>query len=89
VLTDWLRAAEKKAEVPHLDYRSWHSFKRRMATDSDDKRGASLQAGTREDTMTNVYDQRDRLDLQVRAVRRLEERREGKAAGLDSAFLLL
>jgi hypothetical protein len=31
--------------------------------------------------MTNVYDQRDRLDLQVRAVRRLEERRGGKAAG--------
>ena len=77
VLTEWLRAAEEKAEVPHLDYRSWHSFKRRMATDADNKRGASLQAGTREETMSNVYDQRDRLDLQVQAVRRLEERREG------------
>lgn len=55
----WLPKAEDIAGIEHIKGRGWHGIKRRFATEAPDRRAASKQSGTNEDTLRKIYEQDD------------------------------
>lgn len=72
----WLEDAEKIARIPHVKGRGFHGIKRRFATDTTDRRAASKQSGTNEDTLSKHYEQDD-FAPKLRLVKNLEAKRAG------------
>lgn len=54
---DWLRTAEKAAEVPYVNGRGFHGLKRLYATLTTNMAGADRQSGTRKETLEGHYRQ--------------------------------
>lgn len=52
---DWIREAEEKAGVEHIEGRGWHGLKRLYAELTEGMAGADLQAATRRDTLSGIY----------------------------------
>lgn len=71
---DWIAEAEQLADIPHVKGRGFHGFKRRFATDAEDRRAASKQSSTTEETLARHYEQ-DELAPKVRLAKSLEAKR--------------
>lgn len=54
-----LKTAEDAAEVEHVKGRGMHGFKRSLATLASDRKAASKQSGTRQDTLETYYEKED------------------------------
>lgn len=72
---DWLRAAEKAAEVPYVSGRGFHGLKRLYATLTTGMAGADRQSGTRKETLEGHYRQ-DILEPKAEVARALAARLE-------------
>lgn len=72
VLQDWINKAEEIAEIPHKKGRAWHGIKRRFAGATEGMPGRDGQAGTREDTLSRVYDPKDDREKKLAVARLLD-----------------
>lgn len=74
VLIGWLHEAERRAGIPTVQGRAYHGIKRRFATEAGDRRAASKQSGTTEDTLGRHYEQDD-LAPKVALAKNLDAKR--------------
>lgn len=79
-----LRQAEKAVEVEHRKGRFYHGFKRRFATDAEDRRTASLQSGTTEQTLADWYEHDESLEGRKRVAMEAEKRLQEDGTGTRS-----
>lgn len=73
-LIGWLHDAEALAKIPTVKGRAYHGIKRRFATEADDRRAASKQSGTTEETLAKHYEQ-DELAPKIALAKSLEAKR--------------